>query len=266
MVILAGCQGQEISGTSPTGNPAGQVPTGSPEPGEPNDESRAGEVLPSWSDNTPCAADSDCDGPWEAVDSCSTPACDLLAGLCVLILSEDGTSCDDSDVCTSASSCDGGTCIGDIEEPCADDGNPCTDDVCDPTYGCQYLDNKKTCDDGDLCTTEDLCGVGVCRGVPTVCPGEGCFCDPDSGGCVCPIPCEPTDCDDGNPCTADTCDPVDGCLHSPTDEGEPCDDGDACTLETACDTGTCACGDGCAAPDCDDGNPCTADTCDPIAG
>lgn len=79
-------------------------------------------------------------------------------------------------------------------------------------------------------------------------------------------------CDDGDPCTLDTClegrctsSPIPGCCSS--DVG--CDDGDSCTQETC--TGDAATGglclttpvEGCCANarDCDDANPCTEDRC-----
>lgn len=66
-------------------------------------------------------------------------------------------------------------------------------------------------------------------------------------------------CDDGNACTADTCDPETGdCVYTPI----VCNDGNSCTSD-ACDPET-----GCTheAVDCDDGNECTIDTCDPVTG
>jgi hypothetical protein len=66
----------------------------------------------------------------------------------------------------------------------------------------------------------------------------------------------PVDCDDGNACTLDRCNPVTGvCEHAPVN----CDDGDPCTLD-ACDPAS-----GCVhrPVDCDDQNPCTLDRCEP---
>jgi hypothetical protein len=65
-------------------------------------------------------------------------------------------------------------------------------------------------------------------------------------------PCtQPSECDDGDPCTAEAC--VDGaCTFPPL----PCDDGDACTID-GCADGTCV-----FTPlGCDDGLDCTADGC-----
>ncbi len=50
--------------------------------------------------------------------------------------------------------------------PCAspadcDDGEPCTDDACEPT-GCVHRNNTAPCDDGILCNGGDSCGAGSC--------------------------------------------------------------------------------------------------------
>jgi hypothetical protein len=46
-----------------------------------------------------------------------------------------------------------------------DDGNPCTDDACDPVVGCVFTpDNTNTCSDGNACTND------VCQGGACVCP------------------------------------------------------------------------------------------------
>jgi len=45
-------------------------------------------------------------------------------------------------------------------------------------------------------------------------------------------------CDDGNPCTDDSCSPSQGCSH--TFNANACDDGDACTSNDVCTAGVCA--------------------------
>ena len=88
------------------------------------------------------------------------------------------------------------------------------------------------CDDGSACTTADHCVDGACVG-------------------------DPLPCDDGNGCTADTCDPTSGiCTSEPADG--PCDDGAPCTAGDQCQDGACVPGP---ADTCDDENPCTDDTC-----
>ena len=101
-----------------------------------------------------------------------------------------------------------------------------------------------------------LCGTYPCTSVDCD-DGDPCTvdtCDPASG-CV----HTPVDCDDGDPCTVDTCDPISGCVHTPID----CDDGDPCTVDT-CDPVTGGCVH--TPVDCDDGDSCTVDTCDPATG
>jgi hypothetical protein len=65
-------------------------------------------------------------------------------------------------------------------------------------------------------------------------------------------------CDDGNPCTADSCDEG-GCHHEPVANGTPCNDGNLCTRGDACFAGQCR---GTGLPDgsaCDDHDSCTVD-------
>jgi hypothetical protein len=71
-----------------------------------------------------------------------------------------------------------------------DDGNPCTDDSCDPILGCQHSNNTDPCDDGNACTVIDTCNGGSCGGTPVVC-------------------------NDSNPCTVDSCNPQSGCVFTP---------------------------------------------------
>ncbi len=79
----------------------------------------------------------------------------------------------------------------------------------------------------------------------------------DSGTCQSVIP---WDCEDGDVCTADACDKLQGCVHPASTFA--CDDGSACTGADGCKGGECVG----AAVDCDDKNPCTADTCDAMNG
>ncbi len=69
-----------------------------------------------------------------------------------------------------------------------------------------------------------------------------------------------THCDDGNPCTDDTCDAGQGCVFTPDDTNDP-DDGLFCNGLEICVGGEVAVEPG-TIPDCDDGLPCTEDRCD----
>jgi len=65
------------------------------------------------------------------------------------------------------------------------------------------------------------------------------------------------DCDDGNPCTSDTCDATRQCDHAFLPDGDPCDLGGNCCL------GRCTIPQCTSSVDCDDGDDCTIDSCDP---
>jgi hypothetical protein len=71
------------------------------------------------------------------------------------------------------------------------------------------------CDDGDPCTSGDVCDDGICSGPVAVC-------------------------DDGNPCTQDLCDGAGGCSHSAI--AGICDDGNPCTIDDTCESGGCTIG------------------------
>lgn len=149
-----------------------------------------------------------------------------------------------------------------------DDGNPCTEDRCEPFVGCVHTpvvsDEPIACDDGNACTLGDLCVEGACEGqVATDCDdGDHCtidVCDPTS-----PEGCRHESianlCADDNPCTDDACDPERGCVYTFNDD--PCDDRSACTTGDTCQAGACIGRH----VDPNDGNPCTDDACDPASG
>ena len=73
----------------------------------------------------------------------------------------------------------------------------------------------------------------------------------------------PGPCDDGNPCTLDTCTPATGCQHTPRADGAPCPDGNFCNGTETCQAGTCTPGTPLV---CNDGNACTVDSCDSATG
>jgi hypothetical protein len=203
---------------------------------------------------------------------------------------KDGVECDDGDPCTQGDQCVDSQCISGTEELDCDDQSTCTKDKCIPEVGCTYSNVEGDCDDGDPCTLQDACTAGVCVGSPLDCddldPCTNDSCDPATLECLHQAhsdPCDdedectetdactdgvcigvPKDCDDGNPCTNDACDPslAGGCINDNMDV--PCDDGDACTEIDMCVDGECVAGDN--EPDCDDHNPCTADMCDSDAG
>jgi len=144
-----------------------------------------------------------------------------------------------------------------------DDGNPCTRDY-GGDEGCRH--ESISCDDGDS-NTIDTCGPSGCINTPAPASEE----NPNRQSILLDLQiinetdvvdgrsdtkCD--DCDDGNACTADNCDPATGCSHVALD----CNDNDACTSDS-CDPAT---GCGHAALDCNDNDACTSDSCDPITG
>lgn len=117
--------------------------------------------------------------------------------------------------------------------------------TCDQSTGkCSYPNLVGTpCEDGDICTDAGTCADGVC-----VSPAK--------------------DCDDGIPCTEDSCDAQKGCRHDISKctctKDEDCDDGDLCTLPASCKSLTCAGGEpvDCSTLDA----PCTVGQCDSLDG
>lgn len=171
-----------------------------------------------------------------------------------------------------ASGCDAATgrCKGD---PCAGITCQTPPNNCFKAQGqcvrgaCQYLPNDgAVCDDGNVCTKNDACSEGSCRGTPLACnapPPDGCistaqrrFWDPIGTcnaqgscqytshdvscdyGCTSAAcqgdPCLSLNCNDNNPCTTDSCDPGIGCKHVNLSAG-------ACLTGSGdCPQGTCS--------------------------
>ena len=215
---------------------------------------------------------------------CTTDSCSPGDG-CLHLLNS--APCDDGDLCTTGDKCNLGDCTPGDTLSC-NDSNPCTDDACDGETGCTFTPNSEACDDGNACTAEDLCSAGVCKGgvavqcndlnpcTDDVCDlGEGCLfalnSAPCSDGDVCTVGdlCEggvcvggeTLNCDDGSPCTDDSCNAGVGCLHVVNEA--PCDDSNACTEGDVCSLGQCLAG---AEVECSDGFACTADSCNPASG
>lgn len=150
---------------------------------------------------------------------------------------QEGSTCNDGNNCTKDDSCKSGTCSGTTYN--CDDGLECTSNVCDgkggcsystksnyclinntcynsgnskPSNNCYYCDPNKstsvwtesasttTCNDQNICTKNDHCEAGLCVG------GEDVICD------------------DGNECTAGTCDTDNGCSHTNVEDGTVCNE------------------------------------------
>ena len=156
------------------------------------------------------------------------------------------TDCDDSVSCT-VDTCANGACQWEIASDvcfingaCREVGDISGCNTCAPTLsptGWSPAPNGTVCEDSEPCTDVGFCASGMCQ-------------------------TEPSSCDDKNDCTADSCDPTAGCVHTLESSGTPCSTGSACYLEGSCADGSC----GAAPITCDDDNECTVDTCDASEG
>ena len=93
---------------------------------------------------------------------CLVTYCTPQNGQCVTAAFEDGKPCSDNDACTLVDVCLDGQCMGNQAPVCVDE-NPCTDDTCEPAFGCTFVPNDDGCDDLDPCTGGDFCADGVCQ-------------------------------------------------------------------------------------------------------
>jgi hypothetical protein len=241
--------------------------------------------VPCTDDGNQCTFDR-CDGGGTCIHPFNTEPCD------------DGVFCNGADTCgggvcnhsgdpcvggpACADTCDetAGSCASPPGTPCAADGNPCTDDVCDGAGGCGVA-NTASCDDGLFCTGVDTCGGGICNHGGDPCAGGAecaATCNEVTHSCLAPpgTPCTA----DGNPCTDDVCNGAGTCGVVNT---ASCDDGVFCNGVDTCSGGVCNhAGDPCVggaecAATCNevthsclappgtpctaDGNPCTDDVC-----
>jgi hypothetical protein len=232
---VAGCSPQSV----PPGNLSGGLATADVSIDAPvladvdaGDTSAAPDTPP---DLDPCPGGCEDDNPC-TTDTCATTGCvhaPLEGSAC-------GTATCAGSVWHNAGTCHAGSCQPGATSDCHD-ANPCTTDTC-TIGGCVH-----SLADGEPC------GPGGCTGLAwrgkSLCAGGSC-----TAGV--PIPC-----DDGNPCTLDTCSATDGCKHAFS--GALCDDGNACTTGESCTGGTCGGGK---TKTCQDGNPCTTDVCKPGPG
>ena len=213
------------------------------------------------------ASATDCDDG----SACTGDSCDKAKG-CLNTAINNGKACTDNDGCVVGGQCNSGVCDGGQSKDC-DDGKPCTNDACDAgtcKYDAQQSTGAG-CDDSKPCTEQDTCAAdGSCKGTllakDSPCSdNNNCIqdrtCDAQgvcAGGTSAP---KDAPCQDNNPCTADACDGAGKCLSKAVADGLSCDDGVPCTVET-CKAGACASVPGADGGKCDDNNPCTgSDAC-----
>jgi hypothetical protein len=121
-----------------------------------------------------------------AIDQChNAGTCNPLDGSCSTPTKSDNAACDDGNLCTVVDKCISGVCQGFntttcfAQDQCHDIG------ACDPLTG--YCSNPAkidgtSCNDGLLCTDNDVCTSGLCGGTTHVCsPVPPC---PTAGVCA----------------------------------------------------------------------------------
>jgi cysteine-rich repeat protein len=181
-----------------------------------------------------------------------------------------GGSCGDGNIDYPDEDCDAGTfaifnqdCTGDCKfkeridqgrKECEDSGGIYS---CSGGFfiDCQCILPKEKCGNGQceeaLGETAENCAVD-CFACPVIID-VGCssgresyeIIDEDTG-CVIGYECREIDscktnleCNDGNSCTQDSCDPVQGCLAVPKVNGKACNDNNPCTIADSCQEGVC---------------------------
>jgi hypothetical protein len=212
-------------------------------------------------------------------NQCTRDVC--ASGTCQHSNRAANAGCDDGLFCTATDTCNGmGTCVG-AGDPCAagaecaascnesanncfaagtvactDDGNICTDDLCNGTGACAHPPNTAPCEDGLFCNGADVCSGGACTHAGDPCAGGAeCLntCNETVDDCVTPAgaPCK----DDGLECTTDLC-AAGACAHAAVDS--LCDQGD-CVLGVCMPTNPDADKRGCVARAVSEGEQCTDD-------
>ncbi|MEE2779305.1 MAG: hypothetical protein VYE15_02195 [Myxococcota bacterium] len=214
---------------------------------------------------------------------------------------ENGTPCDDGNLCTVEDACHNGICVGGANQICDAEG-ACRLGSCNPAQGCVYEDAADESPCAVACFGAATCQGGSCEVDPSTAvqcpePENACIdqlgCDSATGECTVEIyvpedtPCNDDDnicshevCDgagqcvttgevetctaenQGNPCWTYTCTKKTGCVPTNFVQGLSCDDNNPCTVNDICTT------NGVGQKTClggvvdvDDNNPCTNDTC-----
>jgi hypothetical protein len=157
-------------------------------------------------------------------DVCDNGVCVPGDNMCVCESDPECVEFDDDDLCNGILICQDALCTVDAASVvnCSQVGlSQCEVSVCMSGTGNCAVESKADgawCDDDNICTETDQCLGGLCLG----------------GG---------NSCDDGNPCTQDSCSADDGdCQHELLSDVD-CDDGDECTKGDLCVAGVCTAGE-----------------------
>ena len=235
---------------------------------------------------------------------CVAGVCNEAAQICESRPMADGDLCDDGQYCSVNSRCSGGQCLGGEPRDCSSAAGGCVDGICDEEQDACVGDpliSGTPCNDDLFCTVNDACdGLGNCVGTTRDCSsltnqcnqgtcdetGDQCVASPINPGQACDdglyctlgetcqtgscVSAQARDCDDGDPCTNDSCDEAgDACANllvpRPGEEGPYGNANCGDTVDNDCDRAVDGADPDCqqcqSNPDCDDGNPCTVNTC-----
>jgi alpha-tubulin suppressor-like RCC1 family protein len=171
-------------------------------------------------------------------DQCYSCSLTGLVGICSPKLN--GTTCNDGNTCTQTDTCQAGACAGANPVTCTALDQCHAVGTCNTSTGTCSNPNKANgtaCSDGNACTQSDTCQAGNCSsGTPVTCTAlDQCHdagtCDTSTGTCSNPTKADGTACTDSNVCTAG-----DQCAAGACQAGTPVttDDGDTCTADS-CD-------------------------------
>ena len=199
--------------------------------------------------------------------ACASGVC-VGTSTCECAVDADCVKLDDDDLCNGTLYCE----LGGAKPACKvkpstvvscdnSDDTACRSNLCQPATGTCALTPKAdgiACDDGNDCTSPDVCTSGGCGGTP-VCACEvddDCNASDDGNPCNGTLYCDHTGAtpsckvnpatiigcssEDDTPCFASQCDPKDGsCKTGPMPPTTACDlDGSACSLDH-CAAGAC---------------------------
>lgn len=193
-----------------------------------------------------------CRGEFFADAACTPNGCE--GAVCGNGILEEGEDCDpggsDSTDCCNVDTCK----FLQIGTTCSSDGEACTSDVCDAAGLCTHHPNNDPCEDGAYCTVNDVCSGGSCQpgsardcGAGNTCSTASCNetadqcevvpnlgqngqpCN-DNNACTNGTTCSggtcgggtTLSCDDNNTCTADSCNPMTGCVNTIAFESKAC--------------------------------------------
>jgi MYXO-CTERM domain-containing protein len=194
-----------------------------------------------------------------AMDQChDVGTCNPSNGICSNPAKINGALCNDARMCTMGDRCIEGICTGTVTCPALDQCHSAG--TCDAMGACTTPNkpNGTPCNDTSMCTMQDTCMNGACRGgtavtcpTPDQCHDPG-VCNDNTGQCSNPVKPTGTACNDNMLCTyGDACNAAGGCAGTMV----TCTS-DELTIRECDGTATCKITPRPGAA-CDDNNPCT---------